>query len=250
MSTTTQPWSSAFEGYSSRSTPHPSPHTYTPSASKFVVSISINAQAGSPVVFTLFDDRTFIDARGQVRVLTEEDYRGFVGLVRGVREVEEGLNVIVERAESGGGGGGLMRSREATIERGWGWRMDVKDTCWPIYWIVYPRCSAVSGDAVATHTDADADVADNSDRSSLASGSPIDVTKFAKTSVYGFMKSYRRLSDARPVVEGLEEAGEGWLLPRPHWELIGLAEEVESWEMSGNDEEVERKLRGMPVWYM
>ena len=76
-------WSSKYQGWYSRSTPHDSPSTFTPTREALAFVVLHNAQA-DPDGFTLalFHPNVAVDAMGRVLVVQEDDFAGLTSLAQ------------------------------------------------------------------------------------------------------------------------------------------------------------------------
>ncbi|KAF8155417.1 hypothetical protein B0H34DRAFT_713184 [Crassisporium funariophilum] len=85
----TQPnWSSVHTGFLTRATPHSDPHSYKPSRSQLRLVVLQNGPV-DPEAFTmaLFSDRTCVNKKGHMSILTPADYEGIMGLANDVSKL-------------------------------------------------------------------------------------------------------------------------------------------------------------------
>lgn len=76
-------WSSKYEGWHSRSTPHDSPSTFTPTREALAFAVMYSGQA-DPEGFTLalFQPNIAVDAMGKVLVVEKDDFDGLTALAQ------------------------------------------------------------------------------------------------------------------------------------------------------------------------
>jgi len=86
----TQSWSSEFEDWSSRATPHPDPDSFVPARSNLAHIVLRNSQVEHEgFTLAVFKDKVAVDAMGRVLVLSDKDFDGLSSLATKILDLPD-----------------------------------------------------------------------------------------------------------------------------------------------------------------